>query len=516
MGDGIVKFYKQKLKKEHKGAFFVAFVIALLTHLYKLTNTLLNHDSVYNYYADQNILGSGRWALSVACGISSYFDLPWLNGLLCCVYIALTAVVVVALFRLKNPVLIGLTGALLAVSPAVTETLFFNFTADGYFIAMLLAALSAYLSRMEEKRWYCWMISGACVCVACGIYQAYVSFGLVLAICYLMDQLLQGKQDKKSCWMWVLRQVIIYGAALAAYYAIWKICMAVSGTKANHYQGIAEVGKVDISIVISGCLKAVKSVLLYFTQWNIAEHGPTLYSVLNLVFLVSLAAGLVIACVRTGLYKKPWAMVLLGLCCVALILASCIWYFTSPHVQYRPMMLACLTLWFVFGAILYERWAKPVLKNAVCLLLVMIVFQNVVMANVSYFYMNQCQQRTYAQGIEMMVKIHQVQEEQQVSQIAFVGHKFVDNSLDFLDEETGAVTPAGKIYMLSSLLEKSLLLDHEHTVEYLRTTFDLDVPPMTIEECKALGETQEVKEMGCWPAKDSVAVIDGVLVIKLA
>lgn len=515
MGDAIVQFYKQKLKKEWKIAFFSTFFVALLTHLYKLTNTLLNHDSVYNYYSKQNMVGSGRWALSVACGIGSYFDLPWLNGLLCCLYIALTAVVIVALFRLTNPVLIGLTGAIFAVSPAVTETLFFNFTADGYFLSMLLSALAVFLSRMEEKRWYYLLLSGVCVCIACGIYQAYVSFGLVLAVCYLMDQLLQGKQDKKSCWLWVWRQVIIYAAALVGYYVIWKLCLLVSGISAEDYQGISQV-KFSVGVIAGGFLRSAKTVMLYFTQWNIIEHGLTFYCVINLLFLVALLVGLVIACVQSGIYRKKWAMVLLILCVAAWVPFTCIWHFTSATVVYRPMMLFGLVMLFVFGAILYERWAKLVLKNAMCLLLALIVFQNVLMANMSYFYMHKCQQWTYAEGIEMVMKIHQLQDEQQIDKIAVLGYRPVETALEFLDKETGDVAPAGKLYMLSSHLETSLLLSHEHTVRYLKETYGLEIPSLDYESRQALEESQEAKEMGCWPAGDSMVVIDGVLIIKLA
>lgn len=515
MGEAIIQFYKQKVKKEWKLAFFITFAVALLTHLYKLTNTLLNHDSVYNYYNKQNMVGSGRWALSAACGIGSYFDLPWLNGLLCCLYIALTAVVIVALFRLKNPVLIGLSGALLAVAPAVTETLFFNFTADGYFLAMLLAALAVFLSRMEEKRWYFLLLSGVCVCVSCGIYQAYVSFGLVLAVCYLMDQLLQGKQDKKSCWLWVLRQVIIYAGALVAYYVIWKLCMRVSGVSAVDYQGISKV-EFSVAVIAGGFLRSVRIVLLYFTQWNIVEHGLTFYSVINLLFLAALLVGLVIACVRSGVYRKKWAMVLLILCVATWLPFTCIWNFTSAMVVYRPMMLVGLVVLFIFGAILYERWGKLVLKNAMCLLLVLIVFQNVLMANMSYFYMHKCQQWTYAEGIEMMVRIHQLQDEQQIDKIAVLGYRPMEVALDFFDEENGGVAPAGKLFMLSSQLETSLLLSHEHTVRYLKETYGLEIPSLDTVSRAALEERQEVKEMPCWPAGDSMTVIDGVLIIKLA
>ena len=76
MGEGVLKYYKTKIRKEYKIAFYSTLIVALLVHIYKFTNTLPNHDSLYNYYSTQNIIGSGRWALSLACGISSYWDLP--------------------------------------------------------------------------------------------------------------------------------------------------------------------------------------------------------------------------------------------------------------------------------------------------------------------------------------------------------------------------------------------------------------------------------------------------------
>ena len=86
MGLDLFSFLKNKVPKRQKIAFIGTFLISLLIHLYKFTNTLPNHDSLYNYYSDQNMLASGRWALSFACGISSYFDLPWVIGIFSCLF----------------------------------------------------------------------------------------------------------------------------------------------------------------------------------------------------------------------------------------------------------------------------------------------------------------------------------------------------------------------------------------------------------------------------------------------
>lgn len=516
MGEGLLQLYRTKLKKEYKTAFISTFFLALLIHLYKLANTLPNHDALYNYYSDQNVLGSGRWALSFACGISSYYDLPWINGLLSCVFVALTVVVVVAVFKMKNPILIGLTGALVAAAPATTETFFFTYTADGYMLAMFLSALAVWFSTLDEKRISRWILSGVCICVSCGIYQAYVSFALLLAVCYFIDLLLQGTHSRKDCLKWVLRQVVTYAAALAAYLVIWKLCMHFTGTAANAYQGISQVGRVGIGLLINGLISSVKTVMLYFLQWDVVGNGFTLYSVLSIAFLVTMAAGLVLAVIRSGILKRMWAVILLVLCVIAVIPFACIWHFTSDSIGYRAMMLQSLTLLFVLTAVLFERWAKPRWKNAVGILLAVVVFNNALMANISYFYMNLGYERTYAESVEIVTQIHALQREQDFDKIAVIGSRHKDVQWIFSDPETGAIAPAGRIYMLSSLLESSLLYDSDHIIFFLKANYGLELEPVSGEMKTQLAASPDVEAMGCWPQGDGIKVIGNTLVIKLS
>lgn len=516
MGEGLLECFRSRVKKEYKLAFVSTFLIALLIHLYKFTNTLPNHDSIFNYYSDQNILALGRWALSLACGMSSYFDLPWVIGLLSCVMMALTVVVIVALFRIGNPVLIGLTGALLAASPATTETFFFLYTADGYMIAMLLAAMAVYFSRIEETRLSRLVLSGICLCVSCGIYQAYVSFALLLAVCYCIDVLLQNRYDRKTCCAWVLRQAVIYIASMAAYYVIWKLCMLVSETSPTDYQGISEVGKLSTGLVVNGLIRSIQTVLIYFLQWDVFAHGWTLYSVLSVAFVCVLGTGLVVAVVRSGILKRKWAMGLLLLCLLSVIPFAGIWHFTSDSVGYRAMMLQSLTLLFLLSALLYERWAKPAAKNAVCVFLLLVVANNALMANISYFYMNLCYERTYAEGLEMMIRIHALQDECGIDDIAVVGDRLAEVQWPISDAETGRISPAGKIHILSALLETSLLFNAEHTLPFLKANYGLNLESAAPGRLEQLSSATQVQSMGCWPAGDSMAIIDGTLIIKLA
>ena len=516
MGDSIWKYYKTKISQEAKNTFFWTFFAALLIHLYKFTNTLPNHDSLYNYYSDQSNIGSGRWALSFACGMSSYYDLPWMNGLMSCLFIALTAAVIVVLFKVKNPILCGLIGVMIASAPAITETMFFLFTADGYMMAMFLAAMAVYFSRVEEKRLSRQLLSGACICISCAIYQAYVSFALLLAVSYFVDILLSNCHTRQDCLKWVLRQIIIYVVSLAVYYVIWKICLKLTGTVVNDYQGISEVGKVSFSLLVTGIIGSIKALITYFFQWNVMEHGFTFYSVLSIIFLFFMAAGLVIAVFKSGIFKRKWAMLLLMLCLLAIVPFACMWNFVSDSVIYRPMMLQSLCMLFVLTAVLYERWAKPVLKNLIALLLIVIVFHNAVMANISYYYMNLCYERTYAEGMKMNDIIRDYQEEYQVEKIAIVGNRIEEVQWTFADQQTGEIAPAGRIFMLSAVLETSLLIGTDPTLSFLSATFGMELEPVSTSRLAELQELPEVKSMDCFPSKGAFAVIGDTLVIKLS
>ena len=62
-----------KLKEEqYKVPFVAALVIGLITHMTMIVNKYPNGDSMTNFYFDQNMVTSGRWFLTVTCGLSSF------------------------------------------------------------------------------------------------------------------------------------------------------------------------------------------------------------------------------------------------------------------------------------------------------------------------------------------------------------------------------------------------------------------------------------------------------------
>lgn len=83
---------RQRIRREWVVCFFAALLIGLVAHFYKLVNWLPNWDALVFRYDAQDMTHFGRYFLSLVCGLSSYYELPWLNGLLCLLYLSLAAV----------------------------------------------------------------------------------------------------------------------------------------------------------------------------------------------------------------------------------------------------------------------------------------------------------------------------------------------------------------------------------------------------------------------------------------
>ena len=407
MGNELTEFYQDRIQKRWKIAFYSAFFLGLLIHIYKFTNLLPNHDGLYNFYSSQNMVASGRWFLSIACCLGSFFDLPWVNGILSLVFMGLTAAVITDIFDMENPCLIVLSSGLLVSFPAITATMAYEFTADGYMIAMFLAALSVRLTRMDtldKKHRKSMVCSGICICLACGIYQAYVSFAFLLAVCYFMTELLENRREEKKYWQWIGLQMVIYGLAMAAYYLIWKICLRIQGLAAASYQGIDQVGTVNAGVLLGGFRKIFRDTVRFFLEWNILEHGVTRYSVLYILFLLAFAVALAVSAKKS---KMKWHhILLLVLCAAALPIGGFLWYLTSPDVFYHALMLQSLCLIYIFTAVLYERWMPHRTQNLALILLAVIVFNNSVTANIYYSYMDQSFRKTQAVAAEVSTRIH--------------------------------------------------------------------------------------------------------------
>ena len=246
----IIRQFK-KIPKECMIAFFSALIFGLFAHNYMLTNKLPNYD-------DMGVTGFGatfrlgRWFLWVLGAAVYHFDLsyslPWFNGMISLILIAVSVALLVSVFQLKNKISVIVFAGLLIVFPSWTATFFFMFTVPYYAIALLLGVLGIFFVVKYPKGY----IGGiVCTVLSLGIYQAFFPFIASLYVIVLIQKLLSGKYEakeiiKKSFWY-----LAILLLAMICYAIITQITLAVTGQQMASYRGLEDVSDFSVKRILS-------------------------------------------------------------------------------------------------------------------------------------------------------------------------------------------------------------------------------------------------------------------------
>ncbi len=496
-----------KVKRNWKVAFSSVIVIGLIAHLYKFMNYLPNHDALFFVSTNANGLASGRWFLDAACILSSSFDLPWLTGLLALLWVGLTAVIIADIYQIENPFVLILTGGLLVSFPCITNTFFYEFTADGYMLAMLLAAAAVRFSLIGDRKLSHTLISVLCICLSCGIYQAYVSFALLLAVCYFVWIMLSQTCELKQMYRWIGRQVMIYVAGLGLYWLIWKICLAATHTLVNDYQGIAAGVTFNGASFLDDCRKMCSTLIRFFFSRNVLQYGWTVYAILNLLFLVLTIAVLGIAIKKSLLLKQPQKLLLLLISLVLLPVFSCIWYFFSADVDYHMLMLQSLFNPYLLTVLMTDRFGTRPVKAVASVLFLVLIGKFCVQANTCYFEMDECARITQATATEMLSRIH-AEDDGSIRKIAFIGGE--DSSL-----VTEGAEGIDEIMVHAHQLRRNLMFNHNYASLYMKNVLHTDYVPVENETLRELENKTWAETMPAWPLKGSLRVEGDTAVIKL-
>lgn len=509
MGIELLHKAKEKCKKEYVFAFLVAFLGGLFVHMYKFTNNLPNHDSMYNFYSDQNVVGSGRWFLSIACGFSSYYDLPWLNGIVSMVLVGCTAVVIVCVMKIKNPVAIFLTASLLVTYPAITETLCFEFTADGYMLAMLLSALSVLVIIKCKNKWLAVIMCSGLLCLTCAIYQAYISFAIVLFLCWVILAAFDCEFKIKNYFGYIFQFVVSAIMGLVVFYGIWKVCLSVQNVAPNDYQGISGVGFLNFSEMIIAIKNVIMAFVRVILEKNIFKHGISLYSVINIAFILFSLIVLIVAFIKTRMYRSRVRFLTTVICLLVVPLAVCMWQFVSIDVVYSLRMMQSLVLVYILMIVLCERYIKGNLSIAFVLLNVIMISNLCVQANVAYYYLNYEYENSYAEAVRLEYAIEEVCKEYNYKyKVAIIGHREAEVALN-QDSEVN------KYFMYTNMIEKSLLLDSVHTRNFLKNVLYFDGEFADSDILTTIESTEEYKKMKPWFDGGTIEIIDDVITVKL-
>lgn len=497
------------ISRQQKTAAISAFLLGLLIHLPVMLSDIPNHDGLDSLYFDQNMITSGRWFLTIACGFSSYFTVPWMIGLLGLVFLGLTAAVTVELLEIRSQAVAALCGGILVAFPALASTFAYVFTLDGYMMAMLLAALAVLLTKKYQ---WGFLLGAQCLAFSMGIYQAYLPFAVLLCL-YQVVLLAVKKEEKAVVKTGKYLGMGVLGALL--YYGILKVLLLIQGKELASYQGIDSMH----SIAGGGILNTVKTIYRDFLGFTfkgnvLFQNVFSLAALLALLAVTGYALFSLLLCQKW--YKSLWLYVLvLGLVILIPPATSCI-LLVSPEVTYHLLMRYQWVVFLLCMLGLSDRFlyqSKPE-RGASCLAqwillsaAAVLLFCYALTDNIAYANLEKRYEKTYAYCLRLLDRIEQTEGYYPGIPIAMIGvvgdEQYPETDL------TGEVTSN-----MTGLSGDGLLYTGNNYEAFIKHYLGATLNVLDAEVMGEIYYTPEYMEMETFPGASSTKVVDGVLYVK--
>lgn len=500
-------FIKDKMKKEWKVAFLSAVILGLLIHMPMMLRDIPNHDGLDSMHFDQNMIVSGRWFLSIACGISSYYTLPWLIGLLALVYLGLTSILLIDFLEVKETLAIVLISGLLVSFPALASTFAYVFTMDGYMLAVFLAVLSVWLTKKRRLGFGPGAVSLA---LSLAIYQAYLPFAVILSIYGILMIAMEKGDIREKCWN-TLHYLYMGLLGSIGYYVVLQIMLKVQKTEIGSYQEGSNLGVLGGQSIVQ-CIKKIYVDFFAFTfRGNVLMNN--LFSTISMILLVVVAG---ITLIRLIAYmkwwKSPWFYVI-GLLLVAGVpIATNIMLLVLPGVTYHLLMRYQWILFPIVMIAFVSRYNKGLFGDTrrewgLLLASAVLIWNFVVTDHIAYSNLQKKYEKTYSYCVRLLDRIEQTEGYYQGIPIAMIGvvGDEVYPVTDITEKITAPLIGMSGDYLLYTGNNYELFLEH-----YIGASLNI-LPPDSMEE---MYYSPLYREMESFPGKDSIRIMDGIMYIK--
>lgn len=400
----IAEKMKEKFTKERMLVFFSVLLLGVLAHGYRLVNNIPNWDGLVNRYHDQNMIDLGRCFLGISCGISSYYELPFINGLLAVLYIAVTAVLVCEILEIKTVFGKVAAAGICVTFPVVTSTFCYMYTADGYFLGALCMSIAVWLLSRKKNGW---IPATILICWGSGIYQAYLTFAISLILFKAIGDVLFREKKTEDVLVFLGKSLLAGGLGSGLYYLCLQLLMKLQHVELRDYQGISNVYSMRAVDLVDSVKNIAKQFFIFLVgngeKWN-------LYVILNLTMLSGIIILTLVLFFRKKIYQSRKRLLLLVVLGIAVPVGTFAIFLIAPYVDYHMLMCYGMVGVYLYFVQLYEqktgsgRW-ENIKKWGVLLLTSLMIFNFILIANISYHFLELGFDKSVAMVLRMSDRI---------------------------------------------------------------------------------------------------------------
>ena len=510
---------RMKLFFQHNKRVLVICLLATLAwglaaHAYQFLNFQYSHDSLDGLYAigqnNMHKIELGRvLAPAYRAVVRGAFAVPWMQGILGLLWIALGAAVMADLFEIRKAWLLVVLCGILAVNQTViAQSATYLDELDQNMFGMFTACLGAWFWVKRPKGWFLWGVIA--LTLSLGMYQSYISVAIGLVMILLLLRLLQG--EKASA---ILRDGVLAAAMVIVSGVLFLLCAkaitaATAIPLAQRNNSLAALGKFSLA-----SLPALVADL-YQDFWHTFIHQPNTWltpgasTMLNWAVVVLVGVMLVRALFRRDLAIGQKALIVLIALLLPLGLNIC-HVLTSGGVSHTLMKYACVLI-YVLCLLLAMQWeqAEPKPGRAArwlsAAITCVLLFSFVQTANTAYFKKTSVDRATYSRMTNVMYDM--------------LYYGYIPGETPLVLEGSIPLGPYPGYEPINDLIgmgfDNAVGWDHVAKKHYFSYVLGDNANFLPDDEWEAMLKDEMVQSMPCYPEPGYIEMIDDVLVVKLS
>lgn len=499
-----------------KLCFSASMVLGFAAHMFVFTNKLPNHDDIGHVFGSDYGTYSGRWLLPTVLGLDGSFSVPWLVGLLGLLCLAGTVCLTAALLRIRRPLECVITAGLMTAFPTVAGTYCYMFTADAYFLGLLLAAFGAWAASRMPRAGI--PVGAAAICLSMGIYQSYFPVAAALCVGTLIFDTLDGKMSFKELIIKGIKQVAALALGMAAYMVIVKITTRETGLA--DYMGLSTMGQLPLSELPVLIPRCYREYLYFFVKDDYGFHFWFIKYIIPLSGLCTAALLiLLLSRCKLGAARTLLVIVLVMLYPLAghLIYIMTAGGYVHDLMRYGTVLLPVATVALAgYACRAYLELSVPAqwLRAVACWVILgsmaLTAYSYIVANNKIYLKMELGYEQAYAYSNRLLAAVEGCEGYSRGLPVALVGSSVIEQSAMYPTPPLDSINVTGAVSMR----------DFRGSYTYgsfLRVYLGFPDPVYLDDSdvVKAMAERPEVAAMPLYPQEGSIKVIDDIVVVKL-
>lgn len=497
-----------------------AVVVGLITHIVLLSVMIMSPDGLWNairYSAGQVETESGRWMINVIDTLRKNLAIPTITTIISIIVTAFTSVFVVDLLKLKSKISCIITAVFLEVSPCLTMTLLYSYTADAYSYAFLFATLAAWCIYRDKHKIIGAFFGSIFTMLTLALYQSYI--GAIIGLCILkpISEIFRNK-DYKKLFIDIGISIVSVIIGLAFYWGSEQIALNVYNTKLSSYGGASNIGIINTIKNLPNSLEKIYGYFINFFIGGDIINNPNMSR--NVFYNILFAAqGIALICVltlrRVEDKKKKITDALLILAMSAILpIGFNFVILIAPETICYPLNTAQIMLIIPFFMCILENFEinkGAIIKWISLSMCVVISVTYFLAANATYTGVRMKYNQAYSTTIRMVDRIENCEGYTSDKQWLICG--ILDETNTHQVSDIYFLTLGG--FANGPIFHGNYWGMIETWKKFMQTYVGISPNFCSVEDYFKICGTEEFKNMPIFPQEGSVREINGVMVVRM-